>query len=97
MAYERSGRQRLIDDEHLPSAYTSSASPRAGATLGDGLPLVLKGGRAAGTWSHRFQGNRMQVVLSPFAGERVTASDFKASFEAIGRLLGASDVSFSAT
>jgi hypothetical protein len=96
MAYERSGRGRLIDEEHLASAYTSTASARAGATLGDGLPLLLKEGCAVGTWSQRLQGNRMKVELSPFAGERVVARDFEASFEAVGRLLAATDVSVNA-
>jgi hypothetical protein len=88
MAYERTGRRRLVDDEHLTSAYTSAGSARAGATLGDGLPLLLQGGRAVGAWSHRLQGNRMQVTLSPFKGEHLIERSFTDAFEAIRRLLG---------
>lgn len=90
MAYERSGRHRLIDEEHLTSAYSSPASTRFGATLGDGLPLLLKGGRAVATWSHKLQGNRMQVAISPFQGEDIRPEAYRTSFEAIATLLGAS-------
>jgi hypothetical protein len=55
MAYPPDGRQRLIDDQYLSRCYTSVlGSP--GATAGDGLPLVLKGGRVVASWSHRFAG-----------------------------------------
>src|SRR5207302_3509558 len=53
MGYAPDGRQRFIDDRFLSLAYTSVAgSP--GATSGDGLPLILKGGRAIGSWKHGF-------------------------------------------
>ncbi len=51
------GWQRLVGDEHDGSAYAASE---------DGLPLVLRSGRAAATWSHRFQGDWMLVKLAPF-------------------------------
>jgi hypothetical protein len=95
MAYERTGRRRLVDDEDLANAYTSASSARAGATLGDGLPLLLQGGRAIGTWSHRIQGGRMHVTLSPLPGEHLGDRDFTDAFEAIGRLLGTTGLTLS--
>lgn len=67
MAYGPDGRQRFLDDAYLKLAYTGPGS--IGATSGDGLPLVLLGGRAVATWWHRFQGNKMQVSVTPFPGE----------------------------
>jgi hypothetical protein len=88
MAYAPDGRQRLIDDRFLSLAYTSvTGSP--GATSGDGLPLVLRGGRAIATWSHRFEGQRLMVTVSPFENDRVSPS----AFDAVGELLSASAVS----
>jgi hypothetical protein len=88
MGYAPDGRQRFIDDRFLSLAYTSvSGSP--GATSGDGLPLVLRGGRALGTWSHRFAGNRLLATVEPFEGEPVPDS----VFEAVGELLSASSLS----
>ena len=80
MGYAPDGRQRFIDGRFLSLAYTSVAgSP--GATSGDGLPLILKGGRAIGSWSHRFAGSRLAVSVAPFPG---CVCD--ASFEAVGEL-----------
>jgi len=89
MAYAPTGRQRLLADEHARLAYTSrDGSP--GATAGDGLPLVLRGGRAVGTWSHRFQARSMPVEIAPFPGERVDLDALEAPFQRIARLMGAS-------
>ncbi len=65
MGYAPDGRARLVDDAHLGLAY-STAATRIGATAGDGLPLVLRGGRAVATWVHRLNGSRMTVTLHPF-------------------------------
>ena len=86
MGYAPDARQRFIDDRFLSLAYTSVVgSP--GATSGDGLPLILKGGRAIGSWSHRFAGSRLVVSVAPFPGCACGAS-----FEAVGELLSATAV-----
>lgn len=88
MGYPPDGRRRFIDDDHLPVAYTSvTGSP--GATSGDGLPLVLRGGRAVATWTHRFDGHHMQVTIRPFAKHTKIPDD---TFSAVGDLLNASSV-----
>ena len=88
MGYAPDGRQRFIDDEYLPLAYTSvTGSP--GATSGDGMPLILRGGRAVGTWTHRFDGQRMQITIRPFAKQTKLPDD---TFGAVGELLNASSV-----
>jgi hypothetical protein len=88
MGYAPDGRGRFIDDAYLKLAYTSvSGSP--GATAGDGLPLVLRGGRAVATWSHRFSGNQMAVSVAPFL-EQAKAPIDDAAFSAAASLLGAS-------
>jgi hypothetical protein len=87
MGYAPDGRQRFIDDQYLPLAYTSvTGSP--GATSGDGLPLVLRRGRTVGTWSHRFDGHKLNVTVCPFEGERISDR----AFEAVGELLSASKI-----
>jgi hypothetical protein len=87
MGYAPDGRQRLVEDRFLGVVYTSVAgSP--GATAGDGLALVLQGGRAIATWAHRFSGDRLTVAVSPFEGERI--SDHV--FDAVGELLSASSL-----
>jgi hypothetical protein len=92
MAYAPDGRQRLVDDRFLSRAYTSVAgSP--GATAGDGLPLVLRSGRAVASWSHRFEGNRLTLTVAPFEGQRLPDS----AFDAIGQLLSASSISVGVT
>jgi hypothetical protein len=87
MGYAPDGRGRLIDDAFLKLAYTSvSGSP--GATAGDGLPLVLLGGRAVATWSHRFSGDQLAVRVAPFPGQAKAPID-EAAFSAAAALLGA--------
>lgn len=86
MAYAPAGRERLLSPGHLEFAYTRRPS---GATIGDGLPLVLRPGRAVATWSHRFAGNRMEVSLQPFEDEPALPV---AAYEHVGRVLMASEV-----
>jgi hypothetical protein len=92
MAYAPDGRQRLVDDRFLSRAYTSvSGSP--GATAGDGLPLVLRSGRAVASWSHHFEGNRLRVTVAPFEGQRLPDR----AFDAVGQLLSASSIDVGVT
>jgi hypothetical protein len=87
MGYAPDGRQRLVEDRFLSRAYTSVAgSP--GATAGDGLPLVLRSGRAVASWSHHFEGNRLSITVAPFEGQQVPDR----VFDAVGTLLGASSL-----
>ncbi len=87
MAYAPDGRRRLVDDAFLGRAYTSvEGSP--GATAGDGLPLVLRSGRAIASWSHRFDSQRLSVTVAPFEGEQLP----NAAFDAVGQLLNASTI-----
>jgi hypothetical protein len=90
MGYAPDGRARFIEDRFLNRAYTSvTGSP--GATSGDGLPLVLVGGRAVATWAHRFDGNRLSVSVAAF--ERDTRAPIgEATFQDAASLLGASDL-----
>jgi hypothetical protein len=93
MGYAPDGRQRLVADEHLKRAYSSGG----GGTLpGDGLPLVLLGGQAVATWSHRFAGNRMQVTVKPFEPGLLPAGCFEHTVDEVGRLLGAAGVKIAA-
>jgi winged helix DNA-binding protein len=82
MGHAPGGRQRLVDDKHVGSAYAAS---------GDGLPLVLRGGRAVATWSNRFDGNRMLGRVIPF-GRGVPPELYEHAFDEIGQLLGAANV-----
>lgn len=93
MGYAPDGRQRFVDDAHMLLAY-STAKMGAGATSGDGNPLVLRGGRAVAAWSHRFAGDRMTVAVQPF--EPGTRLPLDGLFDEIGGLLGASSVTVSA-
>jgi hypothetical protein len=89
MGYAPDGRQRLVDDAHLKRAYSSGG----GGTLpGDGFPLVLHGGRAVATWSHRFAGNRMQVTLRPFELDAIPPTAVERALGEVGELLGATSV-----
>jgi hypothetical protein len=89
MGHASSGRQRLLDDEHLKRAYSQGG----GGTLpGDGFPLVLRGGRAVATWAHRFTGNRMRVVVTPFEPGDFPLAGVERAAEAVGQLLSASAV-----
>ena len=83
MGHAPDGRRRLVDDEHLEGAYSEA---------GDGLPLVLRGGRAVASWSQRFQGERMLVRVVPFEDEAIAAPLYEPAFQEIGGLLGASAV-----
>lgn len=90
MAYAPDGRARFVDDAHLKLAYTSvAASP--GATAGDGLPLLLKGGRAFAMWSHRFSGNQLSAAVALFEGSK-TAPIGAATFQRVAELLGAASL-----
>ncbi len=86
MAYPAGGRDRLVRPEQAEFAYSRRAS---GATIGDGLPLVLRGGRAVAAWSHRFAGDRVEVRLAPFESMPPLPD---AVFEGVGSMLGASEV-----
>ncbi len=90
MGYAPDGRRRFVDDAYLTLAY-STPETRVGATSGDGLPLVLRAGRAVATWSHRLDGGRMHVTLQPFGSAAGAARrllrDTQAEFGAIGRFL----------
>ncbi len=92
MAYAPDGRRRLVADEHLKFAY-STADTRIGATAGDGLPIILRGGRAVAAWSHRLSGSAMTVTVSPFdevgGGTSPLAEAAEPEFESIGRLFEA--------
>ena len=92
MGYASDGRQRLLDDQHLIHAYTNATTPGKGGTSGDGLPLLLRGGRAVATWSHRFEGNRMKVQVTPFEPGTLQPELYENAFEEVGRLLGAISV-----
>jgi hypothetical protein len=83
MGYAPGGRQRLVDDEHVGRAYAAS---------GDGLPLVLRSGRAVATWSHRFEGDRMLVKVAPFQKGVLPLEIYERAFDEIGQLLGAANV-----
>jgi hypothetical protein len=86
------GRSRLVDDAHRSLAY-STADTRIGATAGDGLPLVLRGGRAVATWGHRLSGALMAVTIAPFEVSRRRARELLAraepAFDPIGELFEA--------
>lgn len=83
MGFAGDGRQRLLDGVALAQAYSG---------VGDGLPLILRGGRAVATWSHRFDGDRMTVRVAPLAGARWDGSIQASTFEAVGEILGARTV-----
>jgi len=91
MGYAPDGRQRLIDDAHLPLAY-SKAGDGTGATSGDGNPLLLRGGRAVAAWSHRFERDRMRITITPFESAILPSADWDALFGETGTLLGASAI-----
>ncbi len=91
MGHAPDGRQRLVDDEHLRRAY-STAGSASGATAGDGLPLVLRGGRAVASWSHRFEDDRMVVEVAPFERGILPPPLYENVFDELGQLLGATAV-----
>ncbi len=92
MGYAPDGRGRLVEDGHLPLAY-STAETRIGATSGDGLPLILVGGRAVATWSHRLAGPSMRVTLTPFEAVGSAGAALleraRPQFARVGEFLGA--------
>jgi hypothetical protein len=83
MAYEGAGRRRFLADADRAFAYSR---------LGDGNPLLLEGGQAVATWSHRFSGDRMSVTVTPFPGRRLRRTLQSADFERLGRALDAREV-----
>lgn len=94
MGYAPEGRQRFVADEHMKLAY-SIAKMGAGATSGDGNPLLLRGGRAVAAWSHKFTGDRMAVTVTPFEPGALASLDLDTLFDDVGRLLGAKGITVS--
>ena len=92
MGYAPDGRQRFVDDQHLQKAYTHSGTAGRGGTMGDGLPLLLRGGRAVASWSHRFEGNRMTIKVAPFEPATLQPAFYEHAFATIGELLGATSI-----
>jgi hypothetical protein len=86
MGYAPDGRQRWIDDGHLIKAFTLLGRP---VQSGDALPLVLRGGRAIASWSHRFEGDRMLVTIKPFEHSSLPGNHV---FEQIAILFGATRI-----
>lgn len=86
MGHAGDGRTRFLDETHRPLAYTRA---------GDGLPLLLHGGRAIATWNHRFTGQRLVVTVTPFPGEALPRSLDESTFAEVGRMLGAASVKLS--
>ncbi len=91
MGYAPDGRQRFVADEHMRLAY-STAKMGAGATSGDGNPLLLRAGRAVAAWSHRFSGDRMAVDVTPFEPDALASIPLDHLFDGVGQLLGAKSV-----
>ncbi len=89
MGHAPDGRQRLVDDAYLGLAYSKGGG---GTLAGDGLPLVLRGGRAVASWSHRFDGNRMRVKVTPFEPGALSHSLYERAFDDAAQLLGATAV-----
>ena len=87
------GRRRLIADDHLALAYSKGGTGGAGATSGDGLPLVLRGGRAIANWSHTFSGAHMNVTVRPWERATVDLAELQPRLDEIAAFLGASSVS----
>jgi hypothetical protein len=91
MGYAPEGRARFVADEHLKLAY-STAKQGTGATSGDGNPLLLRGGRAVASWSHKFTGDRMAVTVTPFEPRALTSLPLDTLFDGVGSLLGAKSI-----
>lgn len=91
MGYAPDGRQRFVDDTDLPYAYSTSDT-KVGATSGDGLPIVLRGGRAVAGWSHRFSGKKMEIAVTPFPDEEIAQPEVEERFEEIAQLMESPDV-----
>ena len=56
------------------------------------VSLVLRGGRAVASWSHRFEGNRMVVKVAPFERGVLRPALYEGAFDGVGKLLGATSV-----
>jgi hypothetical protein len=83
MGYAPDGRARLADGPHVDRCYDE---------VGNGLGVVLSGGRAVAAWGSRFRGRVMEVDLDPFA--RLPARTRRAvegRFDEVARLLGAAE------
>jgi Winged helix DNA-binding domain len=91
MGYAPDGRERFIAREHMLLAY-STAKMGAGATSGDGNPLLLRGGRAVAAWSHKFAGDKMTVDVTPFEPRALANLPLESLFDDVGGLLGAKSV-----
>lgn len=92
MGHAPDGRHRLLDPEHLSIAYSDGS--RDGATSGDGYPLILRGGRAFGRWSHRFKGKKLMVEVTPFDTPKLPPR-IRSVFDGVGSLMGASAIDVS--
>lgn len=93
MGYAPDGRARFVDDAHMPLAYSHAETKgRAGATSGDGLPVLLRGGRAVASWSHRFERTTLRVTLTPFGPDLPPLTRIEQALEGIAALLGAAAV-----
>lgn len=92
MGYAPDGRARFVADEHLPFAYSKAKTGGAGATSGDGNPLLLRGGRAVAAWSHKFAGDKLTVEVTPFEPGALASLSLDGLFDGVGRLLGAKSV-----
>ena len=91
MGYAPDGRRRFLAEAHLGLAY-STRETRVGATSGDAFPLILRGGRAVATWTHRLTGDRMDVEVRPFpdtSDPHALVEGARPAFDAIGELLEA--------
>jgi hypothetical protein len=96
MGYAPDGRRRFVADEHLPFAYSKAKTGGAGATSGDGNPLLLRGGRAVAAWSHKFSGDRMTVEVTPFTPRALATLPLDGLCDGVGRLLGAKSITVKA-
>jgi hypothetical protein len=92
MGHAPDGRQRLVDDQYLPRAYSNAGTPGKGGTSGDGLPRGLQGGRAIASWSHRYESHRMVVKVVPFERGVLRPAVLERAFDGVGKLLGATSV-----
>ncbi len=92
MGHAPDGRQRLVNNEHLRSAYSTGG---AGTLPGDGLSLVLVGGRAVASWSHRFERNQMLIRITSFEADVLRSLPYVRAFDDVGRLLEAAAVEVS--
>ena len=87
MGYAPDGRGRFVHPDVQGRVYT---------TAGDGLGVVLVGGKAAGAWEARFSGGTMEVRLDVFErpGAKLKGA-IEAGFGEVAASLGARGVSLS--